>query len=158
MRGIYLACMCLCYAVPIGAVSTVYDRDRHASISAVLCDEWVWKWAMLGILSMAFFTILCEGCRVSSRTSFYSIVVLLVTLVLLLSTPVNENETTHYLFACIVIGSILVWVYANAPLISYIQLAVLAGMCFPSLFFYAEVAFLALFAVAYIQVAVCSTS
>jgi hypothetical protein len=153
MRGFYLACMCLCYALPIGAVSMVYDRQRHASISAVLCDEWVWKWAMLGILSLSFFTILYEGCRMSSPTSFYSILVLLTSLVLMLDHPVNENEDTHYFFALVVLGSILVWVYTNAPVISYMQCTVLVGMALlpSSHFFHAEVAFLALFAVAYVR-------
>ena len=146
-----ISTMWLSYLLPIWAVYTRYDSQRHHSISAVLCDEWVWRWSMTGLLLMSFFTILYESAY--SSTSFYSILSLLFFLVLLLTYPVSEDCYPHYACAGAVVLSILVWMYHHSGRwVWALQIiCVLLIVCVPSVFFQAEVAFLILFASAYMK-------
>lgn len=156
MKHVLLLGMVISYTVAIVAVWLAYNHTAHGSISSVLGDKMVWWWVVCAMVAMGALAITYESYRGNSL-SFCAIIILVVGILGMLAAPVAISPTAHYLFAAIIIISIVGWTFAVCPRnpILFLELVIVCVLIWGvysshSTFFVAEVVFLVLFAIAFL--------
>jgi len=175
MNTIWLGAMIVSYSVCIltilgGGNSLNSKNPLPITVSSTLADEKT-NWIIFGsMVSMGFFTILYESGR-KCWVSFMAIMLLLIGIYGVIL--IEENEPIHYLFASTVFISIMVFMFRNSfvstylltlsilnfVLIFYLFSYILSKVFFISvrkecdfLFLVSEVVFIVIFAVFYLSI------
>ena len=155
-KNILLGLMLLAYLIPIVFIYLNYSKKNH-SLSNLLGDKKCNSIIFYSMLVMGYFTLLYEIER-NNIVSFILIFLLIIGIIGVLS--VYEDKKIHYLFASLVLFSILGFMYNHCYLTNcnklhlslYIQviLMIIIIINIKANIFYSEIFFLINFAVYYL--------